>query len=921
MRPIKLTISAFGPYADKTVFELEKFGTSGLYLITGDTGAGKTTIFDAITYALYGEPSGETRTANMFRSKYANPDTPTYAELIFEYRGKKYNIKRNPEYDRPSKRGGGTTKQAAGAELICPDGQIFTKTKEINEKIKSIIGIDREQFGQIAMIAQGEFQKLLLAGTEERQKIFRDIFSTQKFLRLQENLKSKYKELFDQYNQIKININTYIQGTQAPENDELKELLGKSHKGELPITETTELISKIIAFDREALTELEKKINENDTALNENAAKIGKAEEILTTKESLENDRIKQRELIPEREILNAEFEQEQKRLPEQETIKSNITKSESRLEEYDELDSIEKKIQDSSADISKKANELESLIKETESLKTQLENDKNEYSELKNIDLIREKLLQKENELNKKIDAAEDLKQDIKGLTEISDKLERTQKKYKELSAAAVIKKNEYDSSYKAYLDNQAGILAQGLFENSPCPVCGSISHPSPAHQVPNAPSKEELDTLKQLSEDAQSTAANASEKAALLKAKKDAAADSVNIKAVALFGEIEHSSINEHIDTIIAQSSDEKTHVRAEIADTEKRIKRHNELESSIPITEGIINRNSENEIKLKEELAALRSDMENLRIHSAKLRSTLSFTCKADAERHIASMQSELKEMQNKFTVAESKLKNCDTELNKLEGSIKALEKRLKNSEVFDIDQLRLEKSELEAAKKMLASEKDTINTRIELNKKELKSIESSGTELNKLQSCIDCVKPLSDTANGTLKSKEKITIETYVQMTYFERILTRANLRLKSMTNGQFELKRRESGGIRGKSGLDLDIIDHCNGSERSVETLSGGESFKASLSLALGLSDEIQSSSGGVKLDTMFVDEGFGSLDEESLRQAINTLTGLSEGNKLVGIISHVSDLKNRIDNQIIVTKNSTGTSSIKISVQ
>ncbi|NLA88209.1 MAG: SMC family ATPase [Clostridiales bacterium] len=238
MRPITLTMSAFGPYAEKTVLELYKLGTQGIYLITGDTGAGKTTIFDAITFALYGEASGENREASMLRSKYATPETPTFVELVFEYAGKRYTIKRNPEYERPVKRGEGTTTQKADAELTMPDGQVITKAKDVTNTVKEIIGIDRSQFTQIAMIAQGDFLKLLLAPTEERKKIFRQIFRTELYQVLQDKLKEESAALSRQREALCSRIRQYIDDIVCKDDDVLSIELEKAKSRNLPISDT-----------------------------------------------------------------------------------------------------------------------------------------------------------------------------------------------------------------------------------------------------------------------------------------------------------------------------------------------------------------------------------------------------------------------------------------------------------------------------------------------------------------------------------------------------------------------------------------------------------------------------------------------------------------------------------------------------------
>ena len=212
MRPIRLVMSAFGPYAGRTELELSKLGTSGLYLITGDTGAGKTTIFDAIAFALYGEASGTAREAGMLRSQYADITTPTEVELTFEYKGRQYVLRRNPEYTRPRTRGDGLTTEKAGAELHYPDGRVETRLKDVNRAIVEIMGVDRNQFAQIVMIAQGDFLKLLIAPTEERKKIFQKIFRTERFQLLQDKLKAESNALKNEHEKVSSGLRQYMEG-------------------------------------------------------------------------------------------------------------------------------------------------------------------------------------------------------------------------------------------------------------------------------------------------------------------------------------------------------------------------------------------------------------------------------------------------------------------------------------------------------------------------------------------------------------------------------------------------------------------------------------------------------------------------------------------------------------------------------------
>ena len=294
-------------------------------------------------------------------------------------------------------------------------------------------------------------------------------------------------------------------------------------------------------------------------------------------------------------------------------------------------------------------------------------------------------------------------------------------------------------------------------------------------------------------------------------------------------------------------------------------------------------------------------------------------MKFKSKKEAEETVKHLKNGIQLHKNALEKVETEYADLEKELAGLKGKIDQLKKQLESKEDIDTEKLLEEKNALTEKKTELTEKSETISTRIYTNNRAKENISKKATELTTIEEKWTWVKALSNTANGNISGKEKIMLETYIQATFFDRIIDRANTRLMVMSGGQYELiRRQEASNYRSQSGLELDVKDHYNGSIRNVKTLSGGESFKASLSLALGLSDEIQSNAGGIKLDTMFVDEGFGSLDEESLQQAIKALADLSEGNRLVGIISHVAELKERIDKQVIVTKEKTGGSKVTI---
>lgn len=923
MRPLKLTISAFGPYAGETTFELDRLGKSGLYLITGDTGAGKTTVFDALTYALYGDPSGENRDAGMFRSKYAEPTTSTFVELVFEYAGKVYKVFRSPEQMRPAKRGGGETIQRAEARLEYSDGRMVQKTREVTEAVKEIIGIDRRQFTQIAMIAQGEFLKLLLASTEERKKIFGDIFKTGNFRRLQESLKTAASELGRSCDVMRRSVAQYVSGIVCDESDALAPLVQAAKDDQMSTEETLSLLQKLVARDEEAQKLAEGQKNADDKELAAVDTLLGRAEELKKAERQQAEIAVRLAAGIPELQKAEQVFLAEKEKENERKQLAEEIVTARNELPRYDQLAELKRKI---AAD-EKAAGEAAATVKQQEQelsyLRATLDNDKKEFDALKDIKVKMLELKQKDETLEKGRKAAADLTKDWTDCEQLQKECTGAQNAYKELQQQAEQLRCDYGRKYKLYLDGQAGILAADLRENEPCPVCGALSHPRPALMPVEMPDKQQVEEAKKAAEAADQKSAEASRYAGSLLTKLELTQKTMTEKTAGLVGNegLVWERVHECLTAFTADLQVQKTRIDREKDDAAVKFRRFEMLETAIPKKEETI-KSLETEIgENREKAVKLSGDVENGKQAAELLQKTLSCPMKAAAEENIRAKSQCAAQLQKNFDLANQNYTRLQTEISGLRGQQEALQKRLENKEKIDANALQIKQQELRERKRLTEIRLQTLVSRLDRNRQALADIreKSEGLQINEKRYAK--VRALADTANGTVSGKEKVMLETYVQMTYFDRIIARANVRLMSMTGGQYELKRRrEAENNQRQSGLELDVIDHYNGSERSVKTLSGGESFKASLSLALGLSDEIQSAAGGIRLDTMFVDEGFGSLDEESLQQAVKTLVGLSENNRLVGIISHVAELKEKIDKQIVVTKDRNGGSRAEIIV-
>lgn len=919
MRPLKLKISAFGPYSGVTEFDFEKLGTGGLYLITGDTGAGKTTIFDAITYALYGEPSGKNREVSMLRSKYAEDSTPTEVELVFSYRDKEYTVKRNPEYEREAKRGGGTTKQIANAEFTYPDGKVVTRIKDVDNAIKDIIGIDRNQFCQIAMIAQGDFLKLLLAPTKERMEIFRHIFKTELYQDLQEKLKRESAKLSEECETIRRSIEQYISGIACDENNTDFIEVEKAKCGNLTTEDTIALLNKLIADDERMQSDISKNKVALQNKLDDIKSLINKAHDIIQAKTDLEKNELELSVQTANQKLFAEQFETEKAKQPEAKKLGEQIAVIKALLPDYDELSGKQATLLNNKSFIENSADsiaEIEEKIKAIEGEITSLS------EESKSLEKVGEEKIKSENakkELKDQVSKLTVLKSNVEALERIQVDYNSALKVYGEKQGASEKIDLEYKAQNKMYLEAQAGILADTLKSGEPCPVCGSITHPVIAKKPENSPTKEDLEELQHRLEVANKLANDARVKAGNLKGSFDEKQASVLNEVTSLLGDV---SIEESTPLINVKLSDLEVsiaEVDKKIAEAQSKIQRKEVIDNILPQKQNLLEETKRKLVEITDEVKVKSAEIISLESRIAELKSKLTFASKEVAETEITNISEKIEKITLDYDKAAKSLTDCNEKIASLKAAKEEITKRIGGDSEIDLEKEIEKQKVLVDEISLIDSKAKEVHSRIQANNFALTNIALKSSDLITIEKKYTWVKALSNTANGQLSGKEKIMLETYIQMNYFDRIIARANTRLMIMTDGQYDLiRRKEALSKAGQSGLDLDVIDHYNGTHRSVKSLSGGESFKASLALALGLADEIQSSAGGIKLDTMFIDEGFGSLDEESLATAMKALSSLAEGNRLVGIISHVAELKQRIDKQIIVTKDKTGGSKVEI---
>lgn len=918
MRPLKLTMTAFGPYAGTETIDFDRLGTSGLYLITGDTGAGKTTIFDAIIFALYGRASGPNREPGMLRSKYADEFAEPGVELVFLYNGKEYTVRRTMEHLRRKARGEGATTAAAEAELILPDGRIEKKEKEINRKITEILGVNRDQFCQIAMIAQGDFLKILLEETKDRREHFREIFRTHIYKDFQDRLKQESQQLETERNRQKGDMQIHLRRIACPENDPLEIDVEKARTGEMLTEQVTALIGQILAQDAEAqekAADEEKQLEKKIGGLNR---LIGKAENRRKAKADKAAAEQGLAEKTAQRKPLEDVLNGEKARQPETEKKSADLALILDGMKEYDILDRKQAEILQAENTLKGKETEIETLAESGRKLQAELETMRGEQAELKKAGDCSAQLLVEQERMKKLQQGLSGLKADLDALPGKMQALKTAQDQYIAAREQAEKCRQEAETLRRAFNDEQAGILAGKLEDGMPCPVCGSVHHPHKAVKSDSAPDEAAVKKAEQEARKAQQEETKAGTASGEEKARADEAVRGIRKKADEVLGEYEEETLGRLVREKLAEANGKLREIGEALKAEEARKSRRDELDKTIPemekILEGMNGTLTEMRVAFGQAQSRIGEQRKALREQREKMR----FPDRKAARAAADVLEKEIGERKRALADAQKAVEDCEKEIQRLKGMIQQADELLKEDEVEDPEAKTAERDGLIRQKEETNRRRTAVEMRIRTNREVLDSIGTVSKNLAELDRKWQWMTALSDTANGTLKGKQRVMFETWIQMAFFDRILLRANLHLRQMSGGKYDLKRRENAeDNRGQSGLDLDVLDHTNGSIRSVRTLSGGESFIASLCLALGLSEEIQMSAGGIRLDTMFVDEGFGSLDEETLQQAMRALNSLSESNRLIGIISHVAELRRAIDRQIVVKKLRTGGSTVE----
>ena len=1085
MKPLKIVMCAFCPYAGRTELDLAPFNGRGLFLITGDTGAGKTTIFDAIAFALFGEASGSTRTVDTLRSDFAEPITKTFVELTFLHKSKTYTITRNPSYVRPKKSGDGTTTENADAVLQLPNGDVITGYRDTTTKIVDLLGITYRQFKQIAMIAQGEFLQLLLADSKERGDIFRRVFNTEVYQNVQRLLKDNERTAKKRCETIEQSILQYISGIACPEDEQGHALSTKVNTATIHNVEgILAEIKSLISSDTNQRDDLKKRVDKLEKDMSAQISVItqagfinqffadleialskqqslaeGQKEQVAREKalEDAEKARIHVSPLevsylreqnaadelsksifklesdvgtqLKELKTAESAYQAEKNKDPQRDRLTSAIDRLTKLLPQYDASALLERDLKQLTEKQSAVMKALDKCRKEKTDLMDRKKALTEEFESLADIEVAVSVCRQEGKQLEVMQSELLELQESLSRLEKLQRESTLLQRQYVKLQEAFEAINKTYGEKELIFYREQAGILAASLEDGRPCPVCGSRVHPQKASPASDAPSEAELNELKRNTNLARGKMQKASELSAAKLAEVKSVREQlvhdvevffsqmseINISNTSIgetgisgttteetamegalveennIGELfmgmtsmNEMTMEEQLPNLIEsaltdnrkkmkENGDQSLHLKKQVTRKNRSKEQLAELEKTMQTNEKATANQEEAKNNIVSELASKSGEWKTLKSSleyadrnqaAASIREwTITLTTlkqdlrKAEEAYHslknkLEGNQALLKDQKERLThtiqsseemlaVYTAKRLECgfssedeyhnaqrtDSAIAALKGSIEAyrkevqaveqdlsrLVKETENKQKQDMDRLEGVRQKLEDEKKQKEEDIRKLENRLGTNERIAKELSKGVTDASAYQQEYLLYSNLSKTANGELAGKQKLAFEQYVQASYFNRILVEANKRLRIMTNSRYELMRREDAAdLRSQTGLEIDVMDHYTGRIRSVKSLSGGESFKASLSLALGLSDVIQSFAGGVEIDTLFIDEGFGALDTESLDQAIQTLVGLAAGNRLVGIISHVNELKERIDRQVVIRKSHSG---------
>lgn len=880
MKPIQLVLSAFGPYVERTVIDFSALGEEGLFLIAGDTGAGKTTIFDAISFALYGEASGgkEKRKSKSFHSDYVSDQTETYVELTFRHRGETWWIRRNLEYQRPAKKKKDgmetTTRQAADAQMRNEDtGEEILRMDDVNRRVRELLGLTQDQFTQTVMIAQGDFLKILTASSDDRKKLFRDLFHTNLYVDLQSRLQEKNRACADEQKALE-QVILSAEGKIDPEAEFAEREILLSYCGQIQHTDALcALLARLIEQEKAAQEQARAQKKEAADQIGALIAAVTEGERVNRDFADWESKRARlaaltagQGEIDAQRAALAAA-----RRAQQLETDEALMRRTRR------DMDAQRAALSEAQAALE----QAKKALPETETRMKEAESRGGEIHALLAQAKQMEDCLPVLGEVERLKAALDTQKRELQRLTEASSRAQAA-----------------YTAAQNSYYLSQAGLLARELKAGQPCPVCGSTAHPCPAQITPETVTRQALEQAAKHRETAEKAQSDAATRLAANQAALDERED--RLRALKIGADETRQRLAARIDAAHQAAADRQREIDAARSAYQTLDKRKTAAQSAVDAAQ--------------KQLAALEKDLRMQTEAFEQKRAAHGFEDEASyrlAKRTNADIER-----------LDREIRNYDEQKRTLAAQTHELEDKLSGRQRTDLTALQNRRAAaLDRQAKAENAEKAMVR-KLTLHESAEREIRQANAAIQKKRGKWQIIQELYTCCAGIAAGnpRAKLTFEAYVQQYYFRFVVAAANKRLTRLTDGMFTLRvMREAANRVSQSGLDLEVLDRSTGQARDVSTLSGGESFLASLALALGLSDAVQSQSGQIRMDAMFIDEGFGSLDENALRSSIDVLLELADGKRLIGIISHVQELEERIDKQIVVTKTPNG-STVRMNV-
>lgn len=880
MKPIQLVLSAFGPYVERTVIDFSALGEEGLFLIAGDTGAGKTTIFDAISFALYGEASGgkEKRKSKSFHSDYVSDQTETYVELTFRHRGETWWIRRNLEYQRPAKKKKDgmetTTRQAADAQMRNEDtGEEILRMDDVNRRVRELLGLTQDQFTQTVMIAQGDFLKILTASSDDRKKLFRDLFHTNLYVDLQSRLQEKNRACADEQKALE-QVILSAEGKIDPEAEFAEREILLSYCGQIQHTDALcALLARLIEQEKAAQEQARAQKKEAADQIGALIAAVTEGERINRDFADWESKRARlaaltagQGEIDAQRAALAAA-----RRAQQLETDEALMRRTRR------DMDAQRAALSEAQAALE----QAEKALPEAETRMKEAESRGGEIHALLAQAKQMEDCLPVLGEVERLKAALDTQKRELQRLTEDSSRAQAA-----------------YTAAQNSYYLSQAGLLARELKAGQPCPVCGSTAHPCPAQITPETVTRQALEQAAKRRETAEKAQSDAATRLAANRAALDERED--RLRALKIGADETQQRLAARIDAAHQAAADRQREIDAARSAYQALDKRKTAAQSAVDAAQ--------------KQLAALEKDLRAQTEAFEQKRAAHGFEDEA-SYRLAKRTNAEIERL-------DREIRNFDEQKRTLAAQTHELEDKLSGRQRTDLAALQNRRAAaLDRQAKAENAEKAMVR-KLTLHESAEREIRQANAAIQKKRGKWQIIQELYTCCAGIAAGnpRAKLTFEAYVQQYYFRFVVAAANKRLTRLTDGMFTLRvMREAANRVSQSGLDLEVLDRSTGQARDVSTLSGGESFLASLALALGLSDAVQSQSGQIRMDAMFIDEGFGSLDENALRSSIDVLLELADGKRLIGIISHVQELEERIDKQIVVTKTPNG-STVRMNV-